>query len=47
MYEFENEAGSLFLTIEEWQGSSREEYRIYTSVPVNPDSITLISKGAR
>ena len=47
MYEFENEAGSLFLTIEEWQGSGREEYRIYTSVPVNPDSITLISKGAQ
>ncbi|MCF8091727.1 MAG: DUF4178 domain-containing protein [Desulfotignum sp.] len=46
MYEFENEAGSLFLTIEEWQGSGRDEYRIYTSVPVNPDSITLISRGA-
>ncbi|MCF8076043.1 MAG: DUF4178 domain-containing protein [Desulfotignum sp.] len=47
MYEFENEAGSLFLTIEEWQGSGREEYRIYTSVPINPDSITLISKGGQ
>ena len=47
VYEFENEAGSVFLTIEEWQGSGREEYRIYTSVPVNPDSITLISKGDR
>ena len=46
MYEFENEKGTLFLSIEEWQGSGKDEYQIYTSVPVNPDSITLISKGA-
>ena len=46
MYEFENEAGSLFLTIEEWSGSGREEYKIYTSKPVAPGQITLLAKGA-
>lgn len=45
MYEFENEGGTKFLSIEEWQGSGRDEYRIYTSLPVNPGSITVISKG--
>jgi hypothetical protein len=45
VYEFENEKGTRFLTIEEWQGSGRDEYRIYTSEPVQSDSISLISKG--
>ena len=45
MYEFENEGGTKFLTIEEWQSSGREEYRIYTSIPVAPGSIRVISKG--
>ncbi len=45
MYEFENEAGTLFLTIEEWSGDGREEYQIYTSSPVDPKHITLISQG--
>lgn len=45
MYEFENESGTLFLTIEEWSGDGREEYQIYTSVQVAPKTITLISKG--
>lgn len=45
MYEFENKDGTKFLTIEEWQGSGRDEYRIYTSVPIHPDNISLISKG--
>ena len=45
MYEFENESGTLFLTIEEWPGDGREEYQIYTSGPVDPKDITLISKG--
>ncbi len=45
MYEFENEAQTKFLTIEEWSGSGKDEYQIYTSRPVNPDSINIISKG--
>ncbi|SDU52882.1 DUF4178 domain-containing protein [Desulfobacula phenolica] len=45
MYEFENQAHTRFLTIEEWQGSGKDEYRIYTSSPVNPNSISIISKG--
>jgi hypothetical protein len=47
IYEFENEQHNRFLTIEEWSGSSRDEYRIYTSVPVRPDDIVLISKGKK
>jgi len=46
MYEFENEGSSLFLTIEEWTGSGREEYKIYLSKSVEPDQITIMSKGA-
>ncbi len=45
MYEFENESGTKFLTIEEWSGSGKEEYQIYTSSPVVPGDITIISKG--
>lgn len=45
MYEFENESHTKFLTIEEWSGSGKEQYQIYTSTPVNPDSIDMISKG--
>ncbi len=44
MYEFENKTHTRFLTIEEWQGSGRDKYRIYISVPVDPDSLTLISR---
>lgn len=47
MYEFENESHTKFLTIEEWSGSGKDEYQIYTSSPVDPKSITLISKGGR
>ena len=46
MYEFENEGGSLSLTIEEWSGSGRDEYKIYLSKSVAPDQITIMSKGA-
>lgn len=46
LVEFENESGTRFLTIEEWQGSGREAYQIYTSQPVTPGHITLVSKGA-
>ncbi len=45
MYEFENENHTRFLTIEEWSGSSRDEYRIYTSAPITPNDIRLVSKG--
>lgn len=45
MYEFENEKGTRFLTIEEWSGSGKDEYQIYTSCPVDPNDIRIISKG--
>ncbi len=45
MYEFENEDHTRFLTVEEWSGSSRDTYRIYTSVPVEPGGISLVTKG--
>ena len=46
MYEFENEGGSLSLTIEGWSGSGRDEYKIYLSKSIEPDQITIMSKGA-
>lgn len=45
MYEFENESRTKFLTIEEWSGSGRDQYRIYTSNPVDPNAVDIISKG--
>lgn len=46
MYEFENESHTRFLTIEEWNsGSGRESYQIYTSLPVEPLNMTIISRG--
>ncbi len=45
MYEFENENHTKYLTIEEWSGSGKDEYQIYTSSPIDPDSISIISKG--
>jgi len=45
MYEFENEGRTKFLTIEEWSGSGKDEYQIYTSSPVDPNTISIISKG--
>lgn len=47
MYEFENENKTRFLTIEEWSGSGRDEYQIYTSSPVDPGNISIISRGDR
>ncbi|MBA3012430.1 MAG: DUF4178 domain-containing protein [Proteobacteria bacterium] len=46
MYEFENEGSSLFLTIEEWTGSGRDEHKIYLSKSIAPGEITIMSKGA-
>ncbi len=45
MYEFENENHTKFLTIEEWSGSGKDEYQIYTSSPVIPNNISIISRG--
>jgi len=45
MYEFENESQTKFLTVEEWSGSGKDEYQIYTSSPVDPKNISIISKG--
>ncbi len=46
MYEFENESRTKFLTIEEWDsGSGKESYQIYTSLPVDPGNISVLSKG--
>ncbi len=45
MYEFENESRTKFLTIEEWSGSGKDEYQIYTSSPVDPNNISIVSKG--
>ncbi len=45
MYEFENESHTKFLTIEEWSGSGKDQYQIYTSSPVDPQSIDILTKG--
>ncbi len=45
MYEFENENHTRFLTVEEWSGSGKDQYQIYTSSPVAPNAIDIISKG--
>ena len=45
LYEFETQDQTRFLTIEQWQGSGRDAGRIYTSMPVNPDAIRLVSRG--
>ena len=45
VYEFENEAGNSTITIEEWCGSGREEYKLYVSKPVDSREFTLVSRG--
>ena len=45
MYEFENENHTKFLTIEKWSGSGKDEYQIFTSSPVDPNAISIISRG--
>ncbi len=47
MYEFENESQTLSITIEEWTGSGRDEYRIYISKSVIPGEITIMCKGVQ
>ncbi len=46
MYEFENESGTLAITIEYWTGSGKDDYRIHISKPIVPGEITIMSKGA-
>ncbi len=45
MYEFTNETSTLSITIEEWTGSSKDEYRIYISKSVRPEEITIVCKN--
>ncbi|WDP84534.1 MAG: DUF4178 domain-containing protein [Desulfobacter sp.] len=45
MYEFENDSGTLSITIEEWKGSAKDEYKIYISKPIVPEEITIMTKG--
>lgn len=45
MYEFENQDHTKFLTIEEWSGSRKGQYQIYSSIPIPAGQIDLISKG--
>ncbi|MCG8689082.1 MAG: DUF4178 domain-containing protein [Desulfobacterales bacterium] len=46
LYEFANDSASLSITIEEWTGGSKDEYRIYISKPIVPEEITIMTKGA-
>lgn len=46
MYEFKNESATLSITIEEWAGASRDDYRIYISKPITPGEITIMGKGS-
>lgn len=45
MYEFQNPSATLSITIEEWTGGSKDEYRIYISKPIVPEEITIMTKG--
>lgn len=45
IYEFANDSSTLSITIEEWTGSSKDEYRIYISKPFVPEEITVLTKG--
>lgn len=45
MYEFKNESSTLSITIEEWTGSSKDDYRIYISKSVRPEEITIVCKS--
>ena len=45
MYEFKNESATLSITIEEWAGSAKEEYRIYISKSVRPEELTIVCKN--
>jgi hypothetical protein len=45
LYEFVNEPGTLTITIEEWTGDGKDEYRIYIAKKVIPGEITILSRG--
>lgn len=44
MYEFKNESSTLSITIEEWTGSSRDDYRIYISKQIRPEEISILCR---
>jgi hypothetical protein len=44
MYEFKNDSSTLSITIEEWTGSAKDEYRIYIAKSVRPDEITILGR---
>lgn len=45
LYEFANESQTMTITIEEWTGSGKDEYRIYIAKKVIPGEITVVSRG--
>ena len=45
LYEFINEPGTLTITIEEWTGDGKDEYKIYIAKKVIPGEITILSRG--
>jgi len=48
MYEFENESGTKYLTVEEWEPDTKKpEYRIFLSRPVSLSKIRIITRGAQ
>ena len=45
LYEFINEPGTLTITIEEWTGDGKDEYKIYIAKKVIPGEVTILSRG--
>ena len=46
LFEFVNAPGTLTVTIEEWIGPHKDEYRIYIAKKVIPEDITILSLKA-
>ena len=48
MYEFENDSGTKYITVEEWEpDKNKPEYRIFLSRPVSISKIRIITRGAQ
>ena len=46
MYEFENDSGTKYITVEEWAPATKKpEYRVFLSRPVKPSKIRIITCG--
>ena len=46
MYEFENDSGTKYITVEEWAPAEKKpEYRVFLSRPVKPSKIRIITCG--